>query len=84
MNTPESALMTRKRPLDEAPTSVEIRMFTADRWHDIPVYRREDLQPEDRISGPAIVVEKISTIVVEPDWEARLTERNHLILQRLS
>jgi 5-oxoprolinase (ATP-hydrolysing) len=85
MNTPEEPLITRTRPIDEAPTPVEIvRMFTTDQWHDTPVYRRENLQPDDRISGPAIVVEKISTIVVEPDWEAKLTERNHLILQRLS
>jgi len=84
MNTPEEPLITRTRPIDEAPTPVEIvRMFTADQWHDTPVYRRENLQPEDSISGPAIIVEKISTIVVEPSWEARLTERNHLILQRM-
>jgi 5-oxoprolinase (ATP-hydrolysing) len=84
MNTPEEPLITRTRPIDEAPTPVEIvRMFTADQWHDTPVYRRENLQPEDSISGPAIIVEKISTIVVEPNWEARLTERNHLILQRM-
>lgn len=84
MDTPEEPLITRKRPLDEIPTSVEtVRMFSADKWHDTPVYRREDLQPEDSISGPAIIVEKISTIVVEPLWKARLTERNHLILERL-
>ena len=84
MHTPEEPLTTRTRSIDESPTFVEtVQMFTADRWHDTPIYRREDLQPEDRISGPAIVVEKISTIVVEPNWEARLTERNHLILQRL-
>jgi 5-oxoprolinase (ATP-hydrolysing) len=84
MDTPEEPLITRKRPLDEIPASVEtVRMFSADKWHDTPVYRREDLQPEDNISGPAIIVEKISTIVVEPLWKARLTERNHLILERL-
>ncbi|MEH1958803.1 MAG: hydantoinase/oxoprolinase family protein [Nostoc sp.] len=84
METPEEPLISRTRPLDEAPASVEtVRMFSTDRWHDTPVYRREDLQPEDSINGPAIVVEKISTIVVEPNWEAKLTERNHLILQRL-
>ncbi|MBX9254061.1 hydantoinase/oxoprolinase family protein [Desmonostoc muscorum CCALA 125] len=83
MDTPEEPLITRTRSLDEAPKSVEtVRMFTCDKWHDTPVYRREDLQPEDRIIGTAIIVEKISTIVVEPNWEARLTERNHLILQR--
>ncbi|MBG1260978.1 hydantoinase/oxoprolinase family protein [Nostoc commune] len=83
METPEEPLITRTRSIDEAPEAVEIvRMFTADRWYDTPVYRREDLQPEDSINGPAIVVEKISTIVVEPNWQARLTEHNHLILQR--
>ena len=29
-----------------------------------------------------IIVEKIGTIIVEPNWEAILTEYNHLILQR--
>ncbi|NJM68998.1 MAG: hydantoinase/oxoprolinase family protein [Scytonema sp. RU_4_4] len=84
MDTPDESLMTRKRPIDESPISVErVRMFTANQWYDIPVYRRENLQPEDSIHGPAIIVEKISTIIVEPDWEARLNECNHLILQRI-
>ncbi|BAY24268.1 hypothetical protein NIES2100_40620 [Calothrix sp. NIES-2100] len=82
MDTPEESLIIRNRPLNEYPQSVEtVKMFAGDQWHDTPVYRREDLQPEDSINGPAIIVEKISTIVVEPNWEARLTERNHLILQ---
>jgi 5-oxoprolinase (ATP-hydrolysing) len=84
MDTPEEPLITRTRSIDEAPAFVEIvKIFTADQWYNTPVYRREDLQPKDSINGPAIVVEKISTIVVEPNWEARLTECNHLILQRL-
>ncbi|WP_414513391.1 hydantoinase/oxoprolinase family protein [Nostoc sp. PCC 9305] len=83
MDTPEEPLIIRTRPLDEAPVSVEtVSMFTANRWHDTPVYRKEDLQPEDSINGPAIVIEKISTIVVEPNWQARLTAHNHLILHR--
>ncbi|WP_375513759.1 hydantoinase/oxoprolinase family protein [uncultured Nostoc sp.] len=84
METPEEPLITRTRSTGEAPEGVEIvRMFTADRWYDTPVYRREHLQPEDSINGPAIIVEKISTIVVESNWNARLTQRNHLILERL-
>jgi 5-oxoprolinase (ATP-hydrolysing) len=55
-------------------------MFSAQKWHDTPVYRREDLEPGDTIQGAAIIVEKISTIVVEPQWKARLTEGNCLIL----
>ncbi|MCP6762737.1 MAG: hydantoinase/oxoprolinase family protein [Fischerella sp. CENA71] len=85
MDTPEEPLITRTRPNNQPPASVEtVQMFTADQWHDTPVYRREDLQPEDHINGPAIIVEKISTIVVEPEWKASLTERNHLVLQRVN
>lgn len=83
MDTPEEPLIIRTRPLDKDPISVEtVRIFTADGWYNTPVYRREDLQPEDSINGPAIIIEKISTIVVEPNWQARLTTKNHLILDR--
>ncbi|AFY55847.1 N-methylhydantoinase A/acetone carboxylase, beta subunit [Rivularia sp. PCC 7116] len=81
MDTPEEALVKRSRGLDEFPVSVEtVKMFTNDKWYSAPVYRREDLQPGDVIQGAAIIVEKISTIVIEPNWEAELTERNHLHL----
>ncbi|PMB22002.1 hydantoinase [Fischerella thermalis CCMEE 5319] len=84
MDTPEEPLITRTRPLNQPPNSVDtVQMFTANQWHNTPVYRREELQPEDKINGPAIIVEKISTIVVEPKWQANLTERNHLILQHI-
>ncbi|MEA5570507.1 hydantoinase/oxoprolinase family protein [Calothrix sp. UHCC 0171] len=84
MDTPEEPLLSRIRPVNEMPIPVEIvKMFTANKWHDAPVYQREDLQPGDKIKGSAIIVEKISTIVVEPNWEARLTNHNHLILERI-
>ncbi|TAE58811.1 MAG: hydantoinase/oxoprolinase family protein [Nostocales cyanobacterium] len=84
MDTPEEPIIMRQRKLEEKPEPVEIvQMFTHDKWCDTPVYKREDLQPGDIIKGAAIIVEKISTIVVESNWEARLTERNHLILQSL-
>ncbi len=84
MDTPEEPLISRTRSDSEAPQSVDtVQMFALDKWHDAPVYRRDHLQPGDNVNGPAIIVEKISTIVVEPNWQAKLTERNHLILERL-
>ncbi|MBF2018443.1 MAG: hydantoinase/oxoprolinase family protein [Rivularia sp. T60_A2020_040] len=84
MDTPEEAFISRIRDLNEFPNSVEtVRMFTNNKWYSAPVYQREDLQPGDMIKGAAIIVEKISTIVVEPNWNAKLTEQNHLILERL-
>ncbi|WP_414625135.1 hydantoinase/oxoprolinase family protein [Calothrix sp. CCY 0018] len=84
MDTPEEALVKRSRGLDEFPNYVEtVQMFTQDKCYCAPVYRREDLQPGDVVKGAAIIVEKISTIVVEPNWQAELSERNHLILERV-
>jgi 5-oxoprolinase (ATP-hydrolysing) len=83
MDTPEEPIIIRKRSIEETLQPVKIvKMFTAEKWHDTPVYLRENLQPGDNINGAAIIVEKISTIVIEPNWQAKLTERNHLILSR--
>jgi 5-oxoprolinase (ATP-hydrolysing) len=84
MDTPQEASMTRTRLLDEFPHPVEtVQIYTHNAWQETPIYRREHLEPDDILVGPAIIVEKISTIVVEPNWTARLTEKNHLILERL-
>ena len=36
---------------------------------DTPVYAFESLQPGQQIVGPAIVVSRVTTILVEPGWE---------------
>jgi 5-oxoprolinase (ATP-hydrolysing) len=60
-----------------------VRMFSAGRWHEAPLYRREDLAGGQRIEGPAIIAEANATTVVEPQWRATVTERNHLVLERV-
>jgi 5-oxoprolinase (ATP-hydrolysing) len=85
MTPPPEILITRTRPLSEPPPIITtVQMFTKDQWYETPVYQRTDLEPEDRLSGAAIIVESIGTIIVEPSWTARLTDRNHLILEKLS
>ena len=37
---------------------------------DTPVYRRDTLQPGHTITGPAIIEEPSSTVVVPPNWSA--------------
>jgi len=34
------------------------------------------------VHWPAIIIEATGTNVIEPNWQAELTERNHLILKR--
>ena len=84
MDSPEESILFRIRPLNENPIPREmVNIFSQDIWHSSPVYPRQELQPFDEITGPAIIVEKISTIIIEPNWNARLTEQNYLILQRI-
>jgi len=45
------------------------------------VYRRCDLLQGDEITGPAILVEEISTTVIEPGWLARVHTHGELILR---
>ena len=46
------------------------------------VYERESLPPGARVAGPAIVVEKDTTTVVSPSFEAEVHPLGHLILSR--
>jgi 5-oxoprolinase (ATP-hydrolysing) len=59
-----------------------VRMFSAGRAHEAPVYVREALGPGALISGPAILTQSNATTVVEPDWQAEVTRGNCLLLTR--
>jgi 5-oxoprolinase (ATP-hydrolysing) len=85
MDTPAESIINRTRPLNVPPPHQEtVRMFASDKWHDASVYLREDLQPQDCLQGAAIIVEKIGTIVIEPNWQAKTSDRNYLILERIN
>ena len=84
MDTPQEPILKRDRSIKKAPQAIEnVPMYAEDKWHNARVYHRADLQPQDRIRGAAIIVESISTIVVEPNWQAKVSDRNCLILERI-
>lgn len=51
--------------------------------HEAPIYGRAALGAGTQIKGPAILQEAIATIIVEPGWQAEITELNHCILNRV-
>jgi 5-oxoprolinase (ATP-hydrolysing) len=80
---PEEPIITRSS--QGVPHAIaEVKIFTKNQWHDTPVYQREALQPDDQIIGPAIIVEKTGTNIIEPNWQATLTNRNSLILDKIN
>jgi 5-oxoprolinase (ATP-hydrolysing) len=78
---PEEPVIERKTDAKPEPVAT-VQMYAADTWQETPVFQREDLQPGDCISGPALIIEATGTNVIEPSWQAELTARNHLILKR--
>lgn len=53
-----------------------------DSEQDSPVYLREELMPGHFITGPALILDPHSTIVLEPDWNLTVTERETLKLEK--
>tara|TARA_B100000315_G_scaffold258691_1_gene311729 strand:+ start:22332 stop:25817 length:3486 start_codon:yes stop_codon:yes gene_type:complete len=47
-----------------------------------PVYLRSDLQHGEEVTGPAIVVEDFTTIVIEPGFIATVNEYGHIVLKQ--
>ena len=65
-----------------APTGTT-RFYSGGSWHDAAVFVRSQLAPGHRVRGPAIVIEPHQTIVLEHGWQAEVTARNHLLLERV-
>ena len=62
--------------------SDEVELFTRDRAQRAPVFERAALLAGDVIAGPALIVERIATTVIEPGWSARVNRFGHLLLER--
>ncbi len=71
-------------PAREVPRRETVRMYSGAQWHNAALVVREDMRSGDRLDGPAIIAEANATTVVEPGWQARLTELDHLVLDRVT
>ena len=69
-------------PARPAPVRETVRLYSGGQWHSAALVVREDLRPGDSVPGPAIIAERNATTVVEPQWQARVTELDHLMLER--
>ncbi|MDH3695269.1 MAG: hydantoinase B/oxoprolinase family protein, partial [Gammaproteobacteria bacterium] len=60
-----------------------VELFSSGQSHSTPAYDRDTLQTDDKIDGPAIIIEQNATTIVEPGWQATVSAQNHLILKRV-
>lgn len=68
----------RPRPLARKPGAAEpvrrVSCYFREGWRDTPVYQLDGLGAGESIEGPALIVNDTSTIVVEPDCRAAVTQ----------
>lgn len=75
---PDLALTTQ-----QATASEKSSFFSGGKAHDISVFKRSNLKPGNRVSGPALIMEPHQTIVIEPEWQADITSKDHIIIKRV-
>ncbi|MBT4933641.1 MAG: 5-oxoprolinase [Rhodospirillaceae bacterium] len=74
-----------KQTRASTPPQLEMTAFVSDQEsHPAPVYDRESMSVGSQVNGPAIIIEKTGTTIVEPDWSAETAARGQLILRRVT
>jgi len=65
----------------EAAQSGERRVWFRDGWRQTPIFQRERLALGAAFGGPAIIEQLDTTIVVEPDNQARVDPSGNLVIE---
>ncbi|KNC23028.1 hypothetical protein FF38_12157 [Lucilia cuprina] len=66
---------------DENPTSVDTTLVCFQQGLlNVPIYMTKDLRYKHRVQGPAIIIDQLSTILVEPNCEAEVTKYGDLVI----
>ena len=65
-------------------TDQTAQIFYLGEWLSADVLRRDNLIEDQRILGPAIVIDDSTTIVVESGWQLRNDTSGHMILDRVA
>ena len=69
-------------PDEAAPALASVPVYMAGAWREAAVHAREGLPAGHEVAGPALIVDAVSTTVVEPGWRARVDALGNLILER--
>ncbi|MGM0584575.1 MAG: hydantoinase B/oxoprolinase family protein [Pseudomonadota bacterium] len=79
----EPTLQTATRDEAEIETAFEGEFYSEGEWRRARYVRRESMRPGDRLTGPAVLVEPHTSVVIEDGWQAQLTAHDHVKLHRV-
>ncbi|MDG2244530.1 MAG: hydantoinase B/oxoprolinase family protein [Rhodospirillaceae bacterium] len=67
---------------DESVPLERVAIWSNSAWQTVPVYESESLTPGQSINGPALLIDKNATTVIEKGWRADIDQSWRLILTR--
>ena len=67
---------------DPAEAEDQVDAFIAGEACRVPVYTRESLPADCELAGPALVIDPVATLVIEPGWRAKTGAEGMLVLTR--
>ena len=80
----EDARDVSERPETAYETALEASVFLGGEHVTARFVRREALRPGDTLTGPAVLVEPHTSILIEPGWRACVTAHDHVELTRVT
>ncbi|MGF1658522.1 MAG: hydantoinase B/oxoprolinase family protein [Rubrimonas sp.] len=72
-----------ERPEAEVETALVAPLHIEGGWTDARFVLRAAMRPGDRLSGPAVLVEPHTAILVAPGWRAEMSARDHVVMRRV-
>ncbi len=83
-NLSEAESPLAERPEAEIETTLAAPLRIDGAWREARFVRREAMRPGDRLSGPAVLIEPHTAILVAPGWRAEITAHGHVVLRRIA
>jgi len=80
-NDPASALISL--PVESGGARETLTIFTGGEHRQVPLFAREDLAEGFEAEGPLLVVDEVSTTMVEPGWSMRVDVIGNLLMSRI-
>jgi len=68
-----------------APQVIEhVDCYIEQAWQKAAVYQRDNMDKQQSISGPALILETTGTLLIAPSWQAKLLDDEQLLLEKTS
>jgi 5-oxoprolinase (ATP-hydrolysing) len=80
----EGTVPTAARDEAEIEVAQTADFYSDGHWHSARFVNRDSMRPGDTLTGPAVLVEPHTSIVIEPGWQARITAHDHVVLTRIT